>query len=259
MIKEAIDRVAELTRGEDKSLTTAIQLVYQGTVIPYTYKTTVNPSGVRTLGDMLKPPRPDKIAVSTLTGFLDAVKAGVAGDITKRMVHVEDHLTVSLVSTTSDEFGVRDTFITAKHKPLDAFHFDQHYADPSKFIIGLQVAFLTTDPLLELIRMVSYLRAGNSIQTNDDGYSQTVTLKRGEIESADVKVPPRVKLIPIRSFSEIAHVQSEFLLRFNQGPAGNPQPALWNVDGTKWIDETMLAIKHYLEKQAPLKGVPIIA
>lgn len=262
MIKEAIDRVIEMARGTEQSPVLTTSLSHKGadgTEHDFLYRTSVGSSGARQLGDVIKPFRPAKVEVATLTGFVDAVKAGVVAELKKCMVQVEDQLTVSLVSIATDEHGVRDTYLTAKHREQDAFTFDKYYDDPARFTIGVQTAFLQTDESIALLRTVATLKAGSSIQIDDDGFSQRITVKQGEISAADQKVPPRIFLVPIRSFSEIAHVRSQFLLRFKEGGAGQPMPALFNVDGTKWIDETMLAIKHYLSKQDPLKGVPIVS
>jgi hypothetical protein len=211
----------------------------------------------RTLGELLTPPRPAKLNVSTLTGFLDAIAAETIG-YGPTVIHVEDYLTVSVKSTACDVYGVRDTLLTAKHTPIDAFRFDEYYNDPARFIIGLQVAFLQTDELLKLIRIASNLKAGNTVQVEDDGFSQTVTLKAGEVSTAEVKVPPRIKLIPIRTFPEAAPAETEFLIRFKQTPDQTPAIALFNVDGTKWQSDTMLSIKAYLAKNLP-EGTPILA
>ena len=224
----------------------------------------------RTLGDMLTPPRPAKLQVSTLTSFIDAINAGVIGGAcgpsengkqyfpNDRIIHVEDYLNVSVKSPSTDIYGVRDTLLTATHKPIEAFTFDTYYSDPPKFIIALQVEFLETEELLWLIRVASNLKAGNTVSIQDDGFSQTVTLKTGEVSTAEVKVKPRIKLIPIRTFAEAAPVQSEFLIRFKQTPDQTPSIALFNVDGTKWQGETMQSIKNYLAKNLP-EGTPILA
>ena len=120
------------------------------------------------------------------------------------------------------------------------------------------MAFLETEELLWLIRVASNLKAGNTVSVQDDGFSQTVTLKAGEVSTAEVKVKPRIKLIPIRTFAEAAPVQSEFLIRFKQTPDQTPSIALFNVDGTKWQGETMQSIKNYLAKNLP-EGTPILA
>ena len=228
--------------------------------LSYDYKIKATNQG-RELGDMLTPPRPSTLFVSTLTGFLDAIKAGVAGAIggsQTTIVHVEDYLKVSVKSQSCDIYGVRETLLTATHKPIDAFNFDTFYNDPARFIIALQVAFHQTEELLYLIKVASNLKAGNSVSVQDDGFSQTVTLKAGAVSTAEVKIKPRIKLIPIRTFPEAAPVESEFLIRFKQTPDQTPSIALFNVDGTKWQGETMQAIKSYLAKNLPA-STPILA
>jgi hypothetical protein len=219
-------------------------------------------SNGRTLGEILKPPAKDELKVSTLTGFIDAFNSGIlpAGwaDKNQLIVHVEDYLTVALKAAACDSYGDRETLLVAKHKPIDAFVFDQFYSDPAKFIIGLQVAFLQTQELLQLIKIASNLKAGNTVHVEDDGFSQTVTLKAGEVSTAEVKIPPRITLVPLRTFPEAPPAESQFLIRFKQTPDQTPGIALFNVDGTKWQGDTMRAIKIYLEKNLP-KGTPILA
>lgn len=261
MIAEAINEVERLVHAGELTpkLSEPVTLPWEGTDESYLFRTKIESNGARGLGDVVKPFYPPILKSTTLTGFMDSVEADAGGDLKDKIVHVEDYLTVHLKQLKSDRWGVRHTLLTAVHTPIDAFVFDQFCTDPSKFIIGLQVAFLQTDELLNLIKLVSVLKAGNSVQTNDDGFTQTVTVKQGEIGAADVKMPPRVKLVPIRTFSEANAVQTEFLVRFKQTPDQTPAVALFNVDGTKWKGDTMRAIKSYLEKQEALKGVPIIA
>jgi hypothetical protein len=256
---KTILEIERLVKAQDDVSLTAnsIQLV-NGTKLDYRINS--GPNG-RTLGDIIKPPANDQLKVSTLTGFIDAFNAGIIPESVKAdqlIVHVEDYLTVSLRAAACDLYGDRETLLVAKHTPIDAFKFDAFYSDPAKFIIGLQVAFLQTEELLWLIKVASNLKAGNTVAVEDDGFSQTVTLKAGEVSTAEVKVKPRIKLVPIRTFTEAPEVESEFLIRFQQTPQQTPSIALFNVDGTKWQGDTMRAIKTYLEKNLP-KGTPILA
>lgn len=260
-LKDGIDKIQQLVlAGEDANLAQAHNLESNGQSRDYLFQTIPGPHG-RKLGDVIQPFRAPKLEVSTLTGFVDAIKAGVCGDIkTGKIIHVEDYLNVSVKDTSSDAYGVRNTLLKATHTPIDAFKFDTYYEDPQKFIIALQVAFLQTNELLYLIKIASNLKAGNSVETKDDGFSQTVTVKRGEIGTVDLDVPPRMKLVPLRSFSESYEsnpVESEFLLRFKQGQGQQPIIALFAIDGAKWQAQIMQSIKHYLAKH--LEGVPILA
>lgn len=262
MIKEAIEYVVSLgQRTTDRAVTETIVAAYDGTEDNYLHKINVSANG-RTLGEALQPFRPAKIEVGTLTGFLDAIHSGLAGDETKlkadRIVHVEDYLTVSVCSRLTDKFGVRDKLITATYEPMDAFNFGEFYGDPAKFIIGIQVAFYQNDNSVALIKMASGLTAQSSFSVDDDGINQTLTMKQGEVVTKTVPVPPRIKLIPRRTFDEAAPVESEFLIRTRQSPGQTPMIALISVDGTKWQGECMRSIKTYLEKNLKHQ-LPILA
>jgi len=261
MIKEAIDRVTELAKQAAAfDLTQNVIGECDGKQEEYTYKVTPTQFG-RSLGDVIKPFRPATLDVTTLTGFLDAIKAGVGkgeeGKLASRVVHVENHLTVSLKSALTDRYGVRETYLTAKYEPKMVFQFDQFYADPQQFIIKLQSSFLITDALLKLLRIASGLRSGKSVHVNDDGFSQSVVLKTGEVTTAEVAVEPRMKLVPRRSFDEPAAVESEFLVRFRQTAEETPAIALYDLEGTKWQGDVMRAIKKYLADNLP--EVPVLA
>jgi hypothetical protein len=248
MLKEAIQEIVQLTRQkEDLPRVQSLELLYDGDMA--TYEVEIEPTAHgRRLGKILQPFRPAKLEVSTLTGLIDAIRVGTAGSMVERVIHVEDYLTVAVKSKECDQYGVRDTVVIAKHEPINAFVFDNYYSDPARFIIALQVAFLPTDNLLYLIKIASNLKAGKSLHVQDDGFSQSITVKTGEVTTADVKIQPRIKLIPLRTFAEAAPVEGEFLIRFKQTAEETPAIALFNVDGVKWKGETMLSIKKYLSE-----------
>lgn len=255
MIKEAIDRVIELGQQSiaDPKL---IETVLHGDK-SFDHKVEPTQFGLK-VGDVILPFRPAKLEVSTLTGFVDAIKGGVCAGPESLVIHVEDYLTVSVKSATCDDFGVRDTLLTAKHKPLDSFRFDDYYNDPSRFIIAFQVSFLVNDPDgVYLLKLASNLKAGNEVHTADDGINQTVAFKQGEVKTAEHQMKPRLKLMPRRTFDEAAPVESEFLVRLKQTEAQTPAIAIFNVEGTKWQGESMRAIKEYLAKE--LTGWTILA
>ena len=246
MIKEAIDALVAL--GQRSAETKILHPAPHG---GRTFEHKINPTAFGpTLGEVLAPFRPAKLEVSTLTGFIDAIKAGVCGEHTNQVIHVEDYLTVSVKSALCDEYGVRDTLLLAKHQPLEAFQFDTYYGDPQKFIIAFQVAFHVNDPDgVYLIRLASNLNAFSSVHTADDGINQTAIFKTGEIKTAERELKPRVKLLPRRTFDEAAPVETEFLVRLKQTDGQPPAIALFAVDGNKWKGESMRSIKTYLTSE----------
>lgn len=261
MIKEAIDRIAELTRQSvSQPLLESISKDYDGSPANYLYQANPTPNGRQLIG-AIEPFRPKTLEVSTLTGFIDAVNAGVAGKLeASRVIHIEDHLTVSAVDTEPDKFGVRNMRLRAVHQPAGVFTFDEFLAQ-ERFIIGMQTCFINTDgdDWDYVMKIAQNLKAGESVHAQDDGINQTVTCKIGAVESVEVKVKARVRLCAIRSFYECAPVIGEFLLRLKPHPTNQmPMIALYSLGGTRWQGETMLSIKHYLEKHLP-KGTTILA
>lgn len=248
MILDAMKEVERLSGlGSDKPVIEHLAYQYDGKEHTYSHRIEPTENG-RKLGAAIEPFRPAKLEVSTLTGFIDAIKGGVTGEKEGKLVHVEDYLTVSVKRDVCDHFGKRDTLLTAKHVPLNAFRYDEYYGDPQKFIIALQVAFYTNEDSLYLQNLASHLDARSSIATDDDGINQTVKVNVGEVKTAEGKVRPRVKLLPRTTFDEAAPVEREFLIRLKQTPDQTPSIAIFAVDGTKWQGESMQAIKHYLAK-----------
>jgi hypothetical protein len=250
---EFVTAIRDLThQGETQPLTEQIALNGK----TYLYRNNPTEYG-RTLGDIIGPPKTQALPVTTLTGFVDAIKAeGFAPEAF--IVHVEDFLTVALKMRSADQYGFRTTYVKATHTPTGVFKFDDYYSDIPKFLIHLQSTFLTTDALLYVIKLASNLKAANSVQTQDDGFSQSIVVKTGEVSTAEVKVQPRVKLIPMRTFPEAAAVESEFLIRFTQTPGQAPAVGLFDVSGKVWQGQSMIAIKTWLAGEIDAK-FPIIA
>lgn len=243
-----VERIVK--QAQDLDLTEVHELTLDGETRKFRFRIDPTQNG-RKLGEIVSPPRPAKLEVETLTGLIDAVIAGVAGvpeDVIKtRIFHVEDHHTVSVQSVACDHYGIRDKYVVAKYTPPGNFDFDQ-YMPSEKFIIALETSFLMLDgdDMMYVKKLVSNLKAGDTVHAQDDGVNQSVTIKTGEVQTAEVKVKARVKLTPIRTFAEVAPVESEFLIRLKPAPSGLPYVALFNLNGLKWQAETMQSIKKYL-------------
>jgi hypothetical protein len=128
-----------------------------------------------------------------------------------------------------------------------------------EFLIKLNSMFIETTELFNLIKYVSKLVVNNSISTEDDGISQTCTLKKG-VSSALVEAktaPAKIILSPMRTFAEIAQPKSLFLFRMKTDSQGTPSCALFEADGGAWKLEAMQSIKYWLIEN--IKDVPVIA
>lgn len=250
MLKDALEYFASLVRNNDASqLTRNVSLPFNGDVVAYEYKLNPTEYGVE-LGAALTPFRPEALTVSTLTGFSAAIENSVLPDHDNSpavIIHIEDPYTVSVKTAQSDVYGRRDTLLVAKHQNANAFRFDEYYDDLTRLIIALQSSFEQDEALTYLLRLASNMKAGSTVTTSDDGFSQTVEMKTGEVSASKLDLKPRIWLKPIRTFSEIKPVANEFLLRFKQNNNGMPSIALFNVNGTQWRNDTMQAIREYLK------------
>jgi hypothetical protein len=259
MIQEAIREIVELARqgSHRDKLTVDLTKPYDKERIVYEYKVEPTKDGPH-LGEVIAPFRPAKLQVATLTGFVDAIGAGIAGTMEGRVVHVEDYLTVALKSALCDVYGARDTFLTAEYAPPGDFAFSQ-YLPGEQFLIGLSTCFLRIDgdDTDYVVKLASNMKAGDTVHSTDDGVNQSIALKVGQVETVEHAVKNRIKLTPIRTFYEAAPVETEFLLRFK--PAGGlPLVALFPLGGTRWQGESMLSIKKYLGDNLPV-GTVILA
>lgn len=215
----------------------------------------------RTLGEVIRPTAPiakPTLALATLNGFVDAVKAKVdefpADGVA---VHVENFSSVALISLKADEFGRRHDWMRARHEGGNPFKFEQYYESPDDLLIALQGSFIPSDNLTNLLRLCSNLTAGSSVQTADDGFSQKVVVQEGGVTRKGVDLPPRIALAPYRTFREIAPVESDFLIRMRGKKDALPQIALYGVDGGGWKLDTVLGVKSWLQEKLP--GMTVIA
>jgi hypothetical protein len=220
------------------------------------YRVKTGPYGIE-LGEQILAPVTPGLQLNSLSGFRDAYLAGVdefgAG---KTVVQVVDYNTVELVSVEPEETGVRRSFLRSMNLEKNPFPFDS-YQTPEQFLLSLQMGFLPTEEVIQLQKFASALTNESSIGTQDDGYSQQITVKQGAVTRAEVKLPPRIKLMPYRTFREIDPVQSEFIVRLKGAQGALPIIALIPVDAGRWKHDTALLVKYWLVAELPEDTVVI--
>lgn len=206
-------------------------------------------------------PRPEALEISTLTGLIDYLKSPVdAIPHDQVMLHIAGPKEVRLISKINGAKRRRDNFATAKvDEKLREYPFGQ-YMDVEIFVIQLRSMFQMTPDLERIIAYTSNLASGTAIVTQDDGISQTATVKVG-VSGALKKnetAPVIVHLKPFRTFREIDQIDSEFLFRIKTDEDGkNPACALFEADGGKWRNDAVQEIRSWLEKN--IEDISIIA
>lgn len=205
-------------------------------------------------------PRAKTLCVDTLSGLIAFIKNNIDElKFPDLYIHVEGPKKVSLISALLGKNRQRETFLSAElDSNMQEFPFGKYMAQ-EEFIIRLRALFVSSPDVERLISYTSRLSAGTTITQEDDGITQTATVKKGASGAItkEETAPVIVGLKPYRSFREIDQVQSQFLFRIKAGGDGKPECALFEADGGTWRNSVVLAIRDYLTNEA--NGIPVIA
>jgi hypothetical protein len=195
----------------------------------------------------------EPIKIKSLDGFNAYVKdLSLADAAAVAAVVIESHTCVKLVGYASPITGERQVYVCAEAE-VPEFRFGS-YSDREYFQIAIASKFLQTPARDKLIQLLGKIAESNVKQTDDDGISQTVTVKTGIQLQGEVIVPSTIKLSPYRTFAEITQPESEFLLRMRS--IDSLSCALFEADGGAWKLEACNNIKAHLQSSLP--DVPIL-
>lgn len=110
-------------------------------------------------------------------------------------------------------------------------------------IIKLRSQFEQNEGTQYILDLLSRISVEDSAEQQDNGVSQSVTVRKGVSLAGREMVKPIVKLCPYRTFQEISQPESDFLLRVREGN----EIGLFEADGGMWKLEARRRIKAYLE------------
>lgn len=235
--KEAIEKIEELVKD---SLTVQVG--------GRTYS-------ARSLMPVLYEPKAKAVDVATLTGFVDFVERNIDDlDLIQSFFAViNDPDSVVLYSALSKEKRDREMIVSAQlDRKMETFPFN-YFLPQEDFIIKLHSLFEKKegDDFDYVALMVSKTVQADTANTDDDGITQHVTVKKGVSGALKEKgeIKPIVRLSPYRTFREIVQPESQFLLRIKTSDDGAVQAALFEADGGAWRNEARLRIAEYLKER----------
>ena len=110
-------------------------------------------------------------------------------------------------------------------------------------MITLKSKFVETPELLETVKLLGTITEENSAQLSDDGFTQSVVVRKGIAMKEGKVVKPIVRLKPYRTFNEVDQPESEFLLRLFEGGS----VALYEADGGAWKLQARRNVAEYLK------------
>lgn len=204
---------------------------------------------------------PRCIDVTTLTALVDYLTANIdKHDVSTLICHVESPGSVAILSKLSENgFNQRKTFVRAKLEQLQLRL--NAFLPGEEFNILLQSCFVEPDDATKatdrgiVIKYASNVTTTVEANTEDDGVTQAVTIRKGIAgKSVDV-LPNPVTLRPYRTFTEVEQPASRFVFRCKDDDG--VRFALVEADGGAWKCEAMRNIKAFMESHVP--GLTVIA
>jgi|SRR5579885_786874 len=209
---------------------------------------------------LIKPPRAAALEFYTLQGLVDYVRLDLQRGATTegRVIHVKSPDEVIYESEIDAAFRDRETFAVAQHDPRSVFAFGAKL-DPEMFNIHVQTHFAEYGDRTDKARLqelVGKLGAESKSETEDDGISQSVTLKAGVTLQRRAQIANPFKLAPFRTFPEIEQPIGPFIFRVHQAGANGVTCCLYECDNNAWKIDAVHSIADWLKDKV---DVPVLA
>lgn len=187
--------------------------------------------------------RADAIEMTTLSGLIEYIKAGIDDMADSMLVQVVSPTEVRLISQL--DFDRKRECLVVVKADIPQFAYGK-FIDSESFLIGVRSKFIQNEGAEAILKFAGTVESGTVAKYGDDGVSQSATVKKGIAGKEDALVPNPVKLRPYRTFTEVTQPESEFVFRMRDGDYG-VSCAIFEADGGAWKREAMKNIKEYLE------------
>ena len=193
--------------------------------------------------------RASGITMNNLSSLVDFIKKSTSDfKDGNYIVQVVSPTEVQLFSSL-DTDRKRETLATVVAE-IPKFNFGQ-FIENEEFVIGVQSKFLNDDA--EINDKPIILQFAGNVKA---GVGQKAAIKKGVASLQEVEVPSPCRLMPFRTFTEVAQPMSSFIFRVKDNDRYGVTCALFEADGGAWKNEAKANIKAYLEKE--LNDVPNI-
>ena len=179
----------------------------------------------------------DTTKLSSLSGLATMIKQEMNDFNIPLFVRVSSPEKVDVLGAVRDDMQ-REMPYTAIAKFI-GFDCDR-YMSIENMIICLKSRFAPTEDRDYLVQLLGNITDQQSVQTKDDGITQSATVKSGIQLVGEQRIKPIVSLKPYRTFLEVEQPESDFLIRLKDGSA-----ALFEADGGAWERE---AVKNIADK-----------
>lgn len=188
----------------------------------------------------------DTIVLSSLSGLAEMIKQEMSEYNLPLFVRATSAERVHVFGAIRDDMQRERPYVA--YAKFNSFEFDS-YMSIENMIICLKSRFAPTEDRDYLVQLLGNITDQQSVQTKDDGITQSATVKSGIQLIGEQRIKPIVTLKPYRTFLEVEQPESDFLIRLKDGRA-----ALFEADGGAWERE---AVKNVADKlRELLEDVP---
>lgn len=193
--------------------------------------------------------------LSTLSSLVEYIKAGADTMKGHMFVHVESPTEISVFSQLDNNRKREKVVCVEAELPTIKTN---TYVGREEFNIALQSKFVDNEDKALLLTFVGAVENGTVQEYGDDGVSQKATIRTGIASKGEALVPNPVRLMPYRTFTEVAQPESAFVFRMRSDRG--VECALYEADGGAWRLEAMENIKAYLKMElADVEGYTVIS
>lgn len=190
------------------------------------------------------------VEFTTLTSFCHFIERNPQGlDLNGAIITIDRDFEVRLLSAPDPLDGARTVYALAKRHSFRGVEFGNQYA-VEDFIIALKSKFVKEDSDWEQVfELAKKVTVEDSVELNDDGMSQRVTVKQGVSAASltTVNKPTDHALRPYRIFPEVEQPKSIFFMRISGNKSTGAYIALFETDGGKWKVDASEIIKRFIE------------
>lgn len=186
--------------------------------------------------------RPRVHEVGGLDSLVKLIRTELHRVTTPLFVQVDGPTTVNVFTTYREDY-TRDKLYSAS---ISLPRIDtEHYLSRDAAMIMLRSKFSPNDGVNYLLDLLSKIVKDDTSTTNDNGMTQSVTIRQGVQLKAKETVKPRVSLCPFRTFLEVNQPESEFLVRLDD----DCNIGFWEADGGMWKITAKQNICDYFETE----------
>lgn len=202
--------------------------------------------------------RPDQyfaqlIQMNDLASFANIIKAEQKKFSTPLCVSIDTEISARCYTILDDKLERQMPYSVIAILP--SFKVGDWY-DYEQFIIGVRSKFVANEDRDNLIKLVAGVVHCDEQKLEDNGVTQSVSIKSGTKLQAQAEVKSIVKLKPYRTFIECEQPESEFLFRISNN---GTRYGLFEADGGKWRLQAKLNVKKHLDELLKDTGVITLA